>query len=335
MKTLRMITAILAIGLLWHGRAGAEGRPFVGIDLGVSEPTNGNYRGHVETGATVNPYGGYMFNKYLGLQGQLHFTGQPPDKHDRGFSDETQASTLLGATVGPRLSIPLGDLVELYGTGQGGYFTGLSGRLNHSAPGFSLGGGLDFNVTRNVAVGVFGRWNRAYMAPRPFDLGPDQMGSQRYGEDIRWATGGIGLRYTFAAPEAAPPPPPPPAPVAKPAPPPPPVKKQIVLRGVNFDFDKATLRADAIRILDEALQILKDEGSVDIIVQGHTDSVGTDEYNMGLSRRRGNAVREYFVKHGIAATRITAEGLGESKPVASNKTADGRAQNRRVELHIK
>jgi outer membrane protein OmpA-like peptidoglycan-associated protein len=336
MKTLRVATAVLALGLLWQARVGAEGVPFIGVDVGVSEPTNANYRGHVETGATVNPYGGYMFNKYLGLQGQLHSTFQPPDKHDRGFSDETQTSTLLGVTVGPRLSIPLGDLVELYGTGQGGYFTGLSGRLNHSAPGFSLGGGLDFNVTRNVAIGAFGRWNRAYMSPRPWDLGPDQMGSQRYGEDIRWATAGIGLKYTFAAPEEVPPPPPPPpAPVAKPAPPPPPVKKQIVLRSVNFDFDKATLRKDAVPILDEALEILKEQGSVDIIVQGHTDSIGSDEYNRKLSGRRADTVRDYFVKHGIAANRITAEGLGESKPVASNKTADGRAENRRVELHIK
>jgi outer membrane protein OmpA-like peptidoglycan-associated protein len=337
MKTMRVATAVLALGLLWHGQAGAEGRPFVGIDLGVSEPTNANYRGHVETGGTGNPFAGYMFNDYLGVQGQLHFTFQEPDNHHWGFAGENDTTGVFGGTIGPRLSIPLGDLVELYGTGQGGGFTGMHGRVNHTAPGFSVGGGLDFNVTRNVAIGAFGRWNRAYMAPRPFDLGPGQLGSQRYGEDIRWATAGIGLRYTFGGAEEVPPPPPPPppAPVAKPAPPPPPVKKQIVLRSVNFDFNKATLRKDAVPILDEALQILKEQGSVDIIVQGHTDSVGSDEYNMKLSRQRADTVRDYFVKHGIAATRITAEGLGESKPVASNKTAGGRAENRRVELHIK
>jgi outer membrane protein OmpA-like peptidoglycan-associated protein len=123
--------------------------------------------------------------------------------------------------------------------------------------------------------------------------------------------------------------------VAQAAPPPPPAKKKIVLRSVHFDFDKATLKPDAKPILDEAVQVLKQEGSVDIVVEGHTDSVGTDQYNLGLSRRRAETVRTYLVDHGIARSRITADGMGESKPVASNDTADGRAQNRRVELHVK
>ncbi|MFN8627043.1 MAG: OmpA family protein [Candidatus Binatia bacterium] len=145
-------------------------------------------------------------------------------------------------------------------------------------------------------------------------------------------TFGLQIGYNFTAGEAAPPP----APVAQAAPPPPPpAKKKIVLRSVHFDFDKATLKADAKPILDEAIQVLKQEGSVDIVVEGHTDSIGTETYNMGLSRRRAETVRSYLVDHGIARSRITAEGMGESKPVASNDTADGRAQNRRVELHVK
>ena len=147
-------------------------------------------------------------------------------------------------------------------------------------------------------------------------------------------TFGMGVTYNFnAGPVSAAP-----APVAQAAPPPPPAppaKKKIVLRSVHFDFDKATLKADAKPILEEAVQVLKQEGSVDIVVEGHTDSVGTDQYNLGLSRRRAETVRSYLVDHGIARSRITAEGMGESKPVASNDTADGRAQNRRVELHVK
>jgi len=146
-------------------------------------------------------------------------------------------------------------------------------------------------------------------------------------------TFGLELAYNFtAAPEPVAPPP---APVAQAAPPPPPAKKKIVLRSVHFDFDKATLKPEAKPILDEAVRVLKDEGSVDIIVEGHTDSIGTEQYNLGLSRRRADTVRRYLVDHGIAASRITAEGMGESKPVASNNTADGRAQNRRVELHVR
>jgi outer membrane protein OmpA-like peptidoglycan-associated protein len=147
----------------------------------------------------------------------------------------------------------------------------------------------------------------------------------------------MGLAYNFDAGAASPPPfpvaqavPPPPPP-----PPTPPTKKKIVLRSVHFDFDKATLKADAKPILDEAVQVLKQEGSVDIVIEGHTDSVGTDQYNLGLSRRRAETVRRYLIDRGVAAARITADGMGESKPVASNDTADGRAQNRRVELHVK
>ncbi|MFN8625691.1 MAG: OmpA family protein [Candidatus Binatia bacterium] len=146
-------------------------------------------------------------------------------------------------------------------------------------------------------------------------------------------TFGVQLTYNYSA--GAEPLAPPPAPVAQAAPPPPPAKKKIVLRSVHFDFDKATLKAEAKPILDEAVQVLKQEGSVDIIVEGHTDSVGTDQYNLGLSRRRAETVRAYLVDHGIARSRITAEGMGEAKPVASNDTADGRVQNRRVELHVR
>lgn len=309
--------------------------PFAGIDLGVSIPTNKNYVAHVHEGGTANPYVGYMFNEYLGLQGQLHFAFQEPDNDHRGFPKENQITTLLGGTVGPRLTLPLGEFVELYGTGQGGVFTGLSGRLNHTGPGFSVGGGVDFNITPQVAVGVFGRWNRAYMSPRPTVLANQEADAQGRA-DARWATAGIGLKYAFNGPAPAPrPAPPPPPPVAQaPAPPPPPAKKKLVLRSVHFDFDKSAIRPDAVPVLNEAAETLKAEGGVAVIVEGHTDSVGTAAYNQKLSHRRADAVRHYLVKQGIPANRITTEGFGKSRPVASNDTADGRAQNRRVELRV-
>ncbi len=130
--------------------------------------------------------------------------------------------------------------------------------------------------------------------------------------------------------EIVPPPPPPPAP--KPAPPP--TRRKIVLRGVNFDFDKATIRPDAQSILEEAAQILKDEPAIDVSVDGHTDAIGTDAYNQRLSERRAQAVREYLVRLGISPSRLRTRGFGESEPVASNDTEEGRAQNRRVELNV-
>lgn len=318
----------------------SEGGPFFGVDLGVAEPTNDNFRHHVQTGASLSPFIGYMMNDYLGIQSNLYFNFWPPDNDHRaglpgqtGLDHENRYTTMFGATVGPRLSIPLGDVVELYGTGQGGAFKGLGGRLNQWAPGFSVGGGVDFYATPNFAIGLFGRWNRAYMAPHPtFLVAAKDQDSQT---DARWASAGISLNWNFRQVAAPAPPPPPPPPAAQaPPPPPPPTKEKIVLRAVHFDFNKSNIRSDARPILDEAVRMLK-ERSENVVVEGHTDSVGSDAYNMKLSRRRADAVKRYLVSHGIAASRISTEGFGKRQPVASNSTAEGRAQNRRVEIHVR
>lgn len=132
------------------------------------------------------------------------------------------------------------------------------------------------------------------------------------------------------------PPPLPPvvSPTPTPAPLPPPVSKRIVLRGVRFDFDKSAIRTDSRPVLDEAVEVLKENPNVRISVEGHTDSLGTDLYNEKLSVRRAEAVFRYLVNHGIAPERMEVIGYGESRPVADNETESGRAQNRRVELHV-
>ena len=112
------------------------------------------------------------------------------------------------------------------------------------------------------------------------------------------------------------------------------VEAVISLEGVHFDFDKATLRPDAIAILDKAVGLLKSQERVVVEVAGHTDSVGSEEYNQGLSERRAISVKDYLESQGITATRLTARGYGEAQPVASNDTEEGRALNRRVELIV-
>jgi len=129
-----------------------------------------------------------------------------------------------------------------------------------------------------------------------------------------------------AEPAPAPAPPPAPAPAAAPAP------KKLVLEGVNFDHDRATLRQDAYPILDQAAEALKEWGDVKVEVNGYTDSRGKDRYNLRLSQRRAEAVRNYLIGKGIAPERLIAKGFGESRPVADNKTEEGRFKNRRVEL---
>lgn len=111
-----------------------------------------------------------------------------------------------------------------------------------------------------------------------------------------------------------------------------PVEEVIDLRGVNFDFDKSTLRPDAIQILNNAVEVLK-KHNVRVSVEGHTDAVGTDAYNQGLSERRAKAVFDYLIANGVPASKIVgSKGWGESKPIDTNETADGRANNRRTEL---
>ena len=88
-------------------------------------------------------------------------------------------------------------------------------------------------------------------------------------------------------------------------------------------------------VLDAARSTLQACPDVRIRIDGHTDSVGSEVYNQGLSERRADAVRRYFVNQGVPSTRLGTQGYGESNPVASNDTEDGRARNRRVELHPK
>jgi len=120
-----------------------------------------------------------------------------------------------------------------------------------------------------------------------------------------------------------------------------PVPLTIDLKGVNFDFDKDTLRPDAVAILDEAIAILGKYPQLRVEVAGHTDSVGTEQYNQGLSDRRARAVYDYLTGHGIDAGRLSGPtGYGESRPIAPNTNEDGsdnpegRARNRRTELNV-
>ena len=128
---------------------------------------------------------------------------------------------------------------------------------------------------------------------------------------------------------AAPAPAPAPAAALAPAAAPP---RTLELRGANFDFDRSVIRPADVEILDKSAATLKEWGDVKVEVAGHTDSVGTDDYNMGLSLRRAESVRVYLVDKGIAADRLSVRGYGESQPVADNATDEGRFMNRRVEL---
>lgn len=103
---------------------------------------------------------------------------------------------------------------------------------------------------------------------------------------------------------------------------------------VNFAFDSSDLTAAAKTNLDKLAQVLVNNPDTNINIYGHTDSKGSDSYNMSLSERRANSVKAYLMGKGIASSRLYAKGEGESMPVASNDTDAGRAKNRRVEFAI-
>ncbi len=101
-----------------------------------------------------------------------------------------------------------------------------------------------------------------------------------------------------------------------------------------FDFDKSVLKPEGKAKLDDVASKVKNINLEVIIAVGHTDSIGSDAYNQKLSVRRAEAVKAYLVSKGIDKSRVYTEGKGEKQPVADNKTAAGRAKNRRVEIEV-
>src|SRR3990170_7918855 len=147
-----------------------------------------------------------------------------------------------------------------------------------------------------------------------------------------------GLAYLMTEdpkPKPAPPPPPPPPPAPKPKPKPAPkVERTIILDDVLFDFDKSNVKPEAGAILDRLVAFMRENKDKKAALSGHTDSVGTDAYNQKLSQRRVDSGKDYVVKKGVESGRISGQGFGESKPIADNKTKEGRAKNRRVEIKV-
>lgn len=112
------------------------------------------------------------------------------------------------------------------------------------------------------------------------------------------------------------------------------VEQTLTIRDITFETDSARLTANAQRLMENVVSFLRSDPSARISISGHTDSVASDAYNMKLSRNRANEVRDYLIGYGIDGSRLDAAGYGESRPVATNDTPEGRELNRRVEFRI-
>ena len=155
--------------------------------------------------------------------------------------------------------------------------------------------------------------------------------------DANWtpATAAPGCDGAIVAPKAAPAPAPAAAPKAAPrAPAPAAATKVTYAADAFFDFDKSALKKEGKAKLDDLVGKVKGINLEVIIAVGHTDSIGTDAYNQKLSVRRAESVKAYLVSKGIEKNRVYTEGKGEKQPVADNKTKEGRAKNRRVEIEV-
>jgi outer membrane protein OmpA-like peptidoglycan-associated protein len=306
-----------------------NGEPVVGVEAGGALPTSTSRRS-AGAGGAIGVFAGYRLNLFdnsfaITLLGEPLYAAFPTgscgaaDERPCQPSGEGDVTGLFGLTFGPRFSLVDGP-IELYFTAKGGYYTTVSGSIRGSGGGFNFGGGLSYALAPAATLGAFVRFEEAAI-----DAATNST------DNFTFVFTGLTFEYRFleSPPVVAEAPPPPP-----PAPAPPPVKQKIVLRGVQFDFNKSDIRPDARPILDEAIATLKQHPGITIAVEGFTDDIGTPAYNQALSVRRARAVEAYLAAGGIAANRMTVEGFGESRPVASNATADGRAQNRRVELRI-
>jgi OOP family OmpA-OmpF porin len=244
---------------------------------------------------------------------------------------------------------------------------GLGGVQNDVSPGRNS---TDF--MSQAGVGMFLKLWESADGSQSFSLRPDlkaRWDDAGAAGKLRDYIGTIGFQYSFGAAKAAPTPPPAPPPVAAAPPPPPPPpappadsdgdgvtdnqdqcpgtpagvavdalgcprKGSITLEGVTFELNSATLTADSGTVLNTVAADLKKYPRLRIELQGHTDSSGSDAYNLKLSQQRADSVREHLIAQGVPTQQLMAKGYGESQPVDSNATAEGRAHNRRVVMSV-
>jgi OmpA-OmpF porin, OOP family len=294
-------------------------------------------------------FGGYQFNRNFALEGGYFDLGK------FGFTANTVPAGTLNGNIkvrGLNLDLvgilPITEKFSAFGRAGLNYaqardsFAG-TGSVNVSNPNpsksaanYKFGLGLQYAITESLAM-------RAEVERYRIN---DAVGNKGHMDLIS-----VGLVYRFggrtpapasrvAAPEfvaAAPAPqpaavtPPPPAPVAVPVP----VSEKVTYSADTFfDFNKSVLKTGGKASLDDMASKLNGMDLEVIIAVGHTDSVGSNAYNQKLSVRRADAVKAYLISKGVESSRVFSEGKGERQPVASNKTDNGRARNRRVVIEL-
>ncbi|HHI5409654.1 TPA: OmpA family protein [Vibrio metoecus] len=313
---MKKLAAIISTTLLFASSA-AVAEVYVGGKIGKSWLDDACQSGQPcdKDDTTLGAFVGYEANKWLSLEAGYDYLGKFTAA---GLADEK----VKAITLAPKLSLPLTEGIALYGK-VGGAFVDYGSKDDYSYLGAA---GLEFNTNHNVTMRL------------------EYQNITDINNDIVRASGEsatLGVVYKFGDSQEPAPVveqrPAEPAPVAEPV-----VEKVAVTKTFTFQhLDSSTfatasaeLKPATVKKLDKIVGYLNQYPQAKVEVVGHTDSTGSDAYNQKLSERRAQAVAKALEAQGIDASRISAKGLGESSPIASNATAEGREKNRRVELVI-
>ena len=301
-------------------------------------------------------FAGYRFNQWLGLEGAYHNFGDFEEDTVPAVPGGDAIAQIDGFSASGLFFLPLGgEDFELFG--KAGFYSFSQDIFvddttvgTNSPDGLHLGAGARFFISDQLAVRSEADW---------FNIDKGDLWSLNLGfEYLFGRPAQVAAPVAMAAPVAAPVAAVAPAPATPAGPvdsdgdgvtdgsdqcPGTPAgatvnalgcEEQLVLRGVNFSTGSAVLTPDDMLILDSVAETLAKRTAFNVEVRGHTDSVGSEQSNADLSQRRAESVRDYLASKGVSAAQLTAVGKGETEPVASNETADGRAENRRVALEF-
>jgi len=295
---------------------------------------------------------GYDFTNNFEAEGVLNFV---PTKSTRGYGDVNAWSYRLDLLYN---FMPSEKLVPYLAVGGGATQVKYK-NTNHTqySPTANVGGGLKYFITDSIALRADVRQLFIFNGNEAGTYGyiPIVANDQRTflpvfqqkEEDLmyNWEAS-LGVTFLFGPAEKPAPPvcPPPPAPAPKPEPPvcpppapkPEPVPEKICMTlKIEFDFDKSDIKPKYDAVIGKVAEFLQKYPKTTSVIEGHTDNRGSYKYNIKLSERRADSVRNYLIeKFGIEADRLSTKGYGYTKPIASNKTAEGRQKNRRVDAII-
>jgi OmpA-OmpF porin, OOP family len=342
---MRSLKFVLAAGLVACIPSLAHAQWYVGLDAGANKVQKADVSGSGISAATSYDWGyavlgeaGYGFGP-LRVEGELGYRDNGADKVSGGTGSGSTAALSTMANVIYDF-LPASRWHPFIGAGIGAAHLD-SGSIKSG--GTKVWGGDDWAFAYQGFAGVGfdldSNWQLKaqyrYFATTDYDV-KAAPGNQSLSAEYQSHAILVGLTYKFGAPAPAPQPQavaapaPAPAPMPAPAPKPAPaVQKNFI---VFFDFDKTAITPEAARIIQQAAAAAKSGGSPQLALTGHTDRAGSDKYNMALSLKRANAVKDQLTKLGIPSDQIAVVGKGESAPLVTTQDGVREPQNRRVEI---